>query len=1234
MRTQNHRRGSALLLTLLVVSLLLALVLSFLVVVRLNFRTQNQRVKKVQAQQNARVALQIALGELQKSTGPDQRITAPADLVADTDSGGAATSAFNGIHVQPGMRYWTGVWANRNPDISYALTPDQIGADDTVPALLNWLVSGNESTRYQQLSGGGAVPVTVSRFSPVTTIQGFDAGSDAFSRPRFSSGSGDVDGVVLVGPHTVSDSSPAHAQQSFDRGNYVVAPLVDMEAGGQVRGRYAWWVGDEGVKARANLQNLYQQTGDIDDQFSAFLVSQRDAVEFVDDADGVRLGSVAYDFTNSSILRLSFRKDLSFLQGAPERLSRAAKARFHDLSLHNAGVLTDTYAGGLRKNLTADILDTSSDHSYRPADSDPIFPLISNTSNEPLMPTWGVLRSWARTGPDSSGRIEPIVASETNAVIAPVMTSASLGLNYYLEGPEDTFVMALFPMVVLFNPYPYTLKATNYDIAIRVNGNSRIFVRVDPDGAAGASGYSNVAVFNLETASIYAHGTTLPPDSYFRFPVQGSDIPPGESHIYLLPDAAHATEYDPVNGPPLERAPNADNIGIGNFVKLTGPDLASSGLTTQPDAIIQLQSTDMRVNSNRFYSSTEIDFVLAEQGTLTPDLNPADANSWFQTVTNTLGRNCATVSQTFCDTDTTYSEVNNRRALGGVPPFTHATSALRLTAYTEMLDTWLAHDRWGFGPTKFRLHVSNNFRAPFIAPTVYERQNQTDGRVRAGAVVMGAGLIGADSYTNKTDNPHINFTNQRHTMNYGQSLNASEIPNRPEVLHQSIFFDLLATPDHFRSLGQLQNAPFSRYAFQPAYPFGNSYADPRIQRDRTYRDGIIIPLDGGPGFLPAYDLSWLMNRSLWDRYFLAGVPEGWTQNDLDNNRPLPNSRMKLIRPGGDVPDIDSIKSGRNAYEKAAAHLLVTGSFNINSTSEQAWRAVLAGAYGIPAADADAYAEANDHVDVIIPFPRFTHNIADAVQANEPYPEVTGTMVAESPLTRASFYESAFLGNRGLYLHQPAEMIENASPEAVVTELARSIVAEIRKRGPFLSLADFINRPLTASDNIQGVKGALQAGIDGMNFDAAQANPYTWTRRDGAGTLLLPLANPSSFGNPVDWDPEHTLGGPESDFGTSADPYQMQLAMAPFFLTQADILSSLGPRISARSDTFLIRTYGEVVNPVNGEIESRAWCEAVVQRLPEYVDESESPEEVPTGINFFMGRRYEVLSFRWLLPENI
>ena len=57
---------------------------------------------------------------------------------------------------------------------------------------------------------------------------------------------------------------------------------------------------------------------------------------------------------------------------------------------------------------------------------------------------------------------------------------------------------------------------------------------------------------------------------------------------------------------------------------------------------------------------------------------------------------------------------------------------------------------------------------------------------------------------------------------------------------------------------------------------------------------------------------------------------------------------------------------------------------------------------------------------------------------------------------------------------------------------------------------------------------------------------------------------------------------------------------PGSVTQANVLRVLAPRLTARSDTFRIRAYGEVTD-ADGNIIAKATCEAVVQRLPEYVD---------------------------------
>ena len=92
--------------------------------------------------------------------------------------------------------------------------------------------------------------------------------------------------------------------------------------------------------------------------------------------------------------------------------------------------------------------------------------------------------------------------------------------------------------------------------------------------------------------------------------------------------------------------------------------------------------------------------------------------------------------------------------------------------------------------------------------------------------------------------------------------------------------------------------------------------------------------------------------------------------------------------------------------------------------------------------------------------------------------------------------------------------------------------------------------------------------------------------------------------------------------------------APAWLTQADILQPLGPLLSTRSDTFVIRAYGDATD-ANGNVTATAWCEAVVQRTPEPLDPDDS------GINPRLngaagdfGRRFVITSFRWLPPEEI
>ena len=79
---------------------------------------------------------------------------------------------------------------------------------------------------------------------------------------------------------------------------------------------------------------------------------------------------------------------------------------------------------------------------------------------------------------------------------------------------------------------------------------------------------------------------------------------------------------------------------------------------------------------------------------------------------------------------------------------------------------------------------------------------------------------------------------------------------------------------------------------------------------------------------------------------------------------------------------------------------------------------------------------------------------------------------------------------------------------------------------------------------------------------------------------------------------------------------------------------MAPVLTVRSDTFTIRSYGASKDH-SGKILAEVWAEAVVQRLPEFVDASEKAytdiDEL-NEVNKVFGRRFRIISFRYLPNE--
>jgi hypothetical protein len=176
----------------------------------------------------------------------------------------------------------------------------------------------------------------------------------------------------------------------------------------------------------------------------------------------------------------------------------------------------------------------------------------------------------------------------------------------------------------------------------------------------------------------------------------------------------------------------------------------------------------------------------------------------------------------------------------------------------------------------------------------------------------------------------------------------------------------------------------------------------------------------------------------------------------------------------------------------------------------------------------------------------------------------------------------------------------------------------------MSLSDFINHQMGTVVATKSYTGALQAALD---LQAGAGSINTASRGAAGGTA--PIYTNSSYSAPP------TLGtGTKVTTGIPGD------------ITQANLLQSIAPRLSARSDTFRIRSYGEVRSSDGLTILSQATCETIVQRVPEYVDPTTDAannepwdEAAATGTtlnatNLKYGRRFRVVQTRWLTPNEL
>ena len=128
---------------------------------------------------------------------------------------------------------------------------------------------------------------------------------------------------------------------------------------------------------------------------------------------------------------------------------------------------------------------------------------------------------------------------------------------------------------------------------------------------------------------------------------------------------------------------------------------------------------------------------------------------------------------------------------------------------------------------------------------------------------------------------------------------------------------------------------------------------------------------------------------------------------------------------------------------------------------------------------------------------------------------------------------------------------------------------------------------------------------------------------GSGSLLEQAITASITANGRQrWDHQWETAGTRSEDSKIIDIDHF----APGFLTQADIMTAIGPMLAPRSDTFKIRARSQTYSKLGTPIES-ATIEAVLQRTPDTI--------VPTAsINQPAPRIFKITSLRWLTDDQI
>lgn len=1214
---RDRRSGFALVLTVTLMVLLSVLAVGMLSLASIEMRKTSAASAKETANSNARMALMMAIGRLQTSAGADQRVTATAGILDKTD---------------PAKSHLTGVWNSGSWDPA--------DGKDKSERFLGWLYSDPTKTTAEPESG--------------------DVGST--EKPFTKTDHSEIVRLVGEGSSKIQD-------------DWVSVPTVELAGtSGKATGRFAWWVGDEGVKSSYSTPPVGSDKWNL----AGALATHPYPGSGEHPGAKAELPTRAKVLTNETI-ELAERNEI---QG------------FHDVTARSIGLLTDCRLGGGRVDLSTAFelpLDEfnqlaefhaagekNDTDAYAALSSGYLKPEFYAGSNSPdngyvceipfsddtngnykgkvnnprgfvRGPTWDLLRNhyrlYKRDWEESDWPRAFPVSDDTYAA------RGSLPLSYSQTKPGGNV------------PFPfqyYTSGGSLYSKGSLSNAYSRLVVmNQERGGINGGTTRSMIIPRSPKVAPqairlVYAFGLTrhtqpdkseeesvmisIDPYLVIHNPYNVPLVVPGIGH-FISKFNPLITEFEFINKKGKKKTYNTDKFFSQNWyvngshtLRLQGPfsippgEIRVISPQSHQNGGLQVSKGGLTVLPGQFQYSEQSGIFGGTEGSVQPRPGSSVTVRLRGLASNSTEAQHAIVSM--------YHPTSHTGAARNIMTHVPKTGGgTQIQADEDIFDDPLL--------TNISF-ITNNGRAAgdiLIERTV--NHSQIPSTSGAGSLYFGALDIRMKPLGDNVPTMMLNYRGEAFDNRDYDSAQRSSVQWDAQVYpiqdisqlqlvtgqdgsgvwgtsylpaageSEVTLFEVPQLP--LTSLSQFQHAAFEVTGSAQSYPIGNSFPHPGIPQASGSARLAWQRSAPNNGFTVTEcqvlaDMSWACNESLWDRYFFSGINwggaashdlhvdqpyathkealEALIEGDRTKPWPLQNPHLDLFDRSGDKDELmDDLLDHRHIADRLA----IFGAFNVNSVSKEAWKGLLESVRDVPV--------------------QTTNGDSNATTAFSRFQMATGGS------------GDMFGGFRDL-------------DETEIDRLAEAIVDQVRARGPFLGLADFVNRSLLPKESQGtdiGALGALQAAIE-----AAGLNPSSVEKEPSA-----PNIDNTSF------RVDGSSASSSTYFGSSQ------------YLTQADVLNTIGPVISARSDSFVVRAYGCALDSKGSRVLAESWCEAVVQRTPEWTSDPDDTEPVIADPDYpdqpgtvgglhrqyienpdfpqtdrRFGRKFEIRSFRWLGRDEI